>query len=252
MVDRDKQPIKASSTWVQWIVGIPVSLVVLVLFILFVQPWGEPRESITSTAPKDGNFYDPSAQQGTLNSSDTTLLEENSVSDEIPTHIAGARIVDVNLASWKPVAESSVSVDERPSHSVEVEGRILVEISSDLWSKAVDDGVQFSIPQREEVLVGKVTKVDTSISHTRILDGTLQDGSQEYTFVLNLGDTATYAYINTSMGSYELVGTRHYGWLMDSSNIAPDVDFSLPDHFVLEPDPQDRELEPEPSSSSDE
>ena len=252
MVDTDKQPIKASSSWVQWIVGIPVSLVVLVLFLLFVQPWGEPRESITSTAPKDGNFYDPSSEEGTHDSSNTALLEESSESEEISTHNAGARIVDVNLASWKPVDESSVPGDQRPSHSADVEGRILVEISSDLWSKAVDDGIQFSIPHREEVFVGKVSKVDESISQLRILDGTIQDGSQEYAFVLNLGDTATYAHINTSTGSYELVGTRDYGWLMDSANIPPNVDFSLPDHFVLKPELQDREVEPEPSPNSDE
>lgn len=252
MEDTDKQPVKGSNTWVQWIVGIPVSLVVLVLFLLFVQPWGKPRESITATAPKDGNFYDPSSEQGVENSSDTTFIEENSVTDDIPTQSEGTRIVDVNLASWKPVDERSVPEDQLPTHTDDVEGRVLVEISSALWSKAVGELVQFSIPQLEDVFVGKVTKVDASIAQVRILDGTIQDGSQEYAFVLNLGDTATYAHINTSTGSYELVGTRDYGWLMDSANIAPDVDFSLPDHFVLEPDLQDREVESESSPNSNE
>ena len=63
MVSKDKQKSKQTDSLLYWVVGIPLSLLVLVLFIFFVQPWGEPRESITSTAPKDGDFYDPSADQ---------------------------------------------------------------------------------------------------------------------------------------------------------------------------------------------
>ena len=138
-------------------------------------------------------------------------------------------------------------------HSADVEGRVLVELSSELWSKVVGDRVQFSIPQQEVVLIGKLTKVDDKHrAYTRILEGTLEDGSQEYTFVLTLGEKNTYANINTAKGSVELVGTRTHGWLMESANIAPDVDFSLPDHFFVDPDPRDRILEPEPPSETDE
>ncbi|MYI77669.1 MAG: hypothetical protein F4077_07935 [Gammaproteobacteria bacterium] len=236
----------------QWLIGIPVSLVVLVLFILFVQPWGEPRESITSTAPKDGDFYDPSTDQTQSVSTEASLPEESSVPDGIQHRSGGSEIVDVNLASWKPVDESSVPEDQIPIHSSDVDGRVLVELSSKLWSKVVGDGVQFAIPQQEVVLMGKLTKVDANIAHTRILEGTLEDGSQEYSFVLTLGDKNTYANINTAKGSVELVGTRTHGWLMESANIAPDVDFSLPDHFFVDPDPRDRILEPEPQIKSDE
>ena len=247
-----KQTTQQPRSWLQWVVGIPISLVVLVLLILIVQPWGEPRESITSTAPKDGDFYDPNSDQATVDLSDTAILEELSESENVQPRTGISQIVDVNLASWKPVDEKSVPEDQLPIHSDIVEGRVLVEISSALWSKAVGEGLQFSIPQREEVLIGKVTSVDDNIAHTRILEGTLEDGPQEYAFVLTLGQTSTYAHVNTSTGSYELAGTQHYGWLMESANMAPDVDFSLPDHFFIDPDPQDRVLEPEPPPSSDE
>ena len=89
-----------------------------------------------------------------------------------------------------------------------------MELSSAFWSKVVGDSVQFSIPQQEVVLLGTLTKVDANIAHTRILEGTLEDGSQEYTFVLTLGEKNTYAHINTAKGSVELVGTAN-AWLVD-------------------------------------
>lgn len=252
MVSRDKQKSKHTNSLVLWAIGIPSSLLILVLLILFVQPWGEPREAITSTAPKDGDFYDPSADQAQTVSTESSLPEGSSVPEGIQHRSSSSKIVDLNLASWKPVDESSVPEDQIPIHSADVEGRVLVELSSELWSKVVGDSVQFSIPQQEVVLMGKLTKVDANIAHTRILEGTLEDGSQEYSFVLTLGDKNTYANINTAKGSVELVGTRTHGWLMESANIAPDVDFSLPDHFFIDPDPRDRILEPEPQIKSDE
>ena len=252
MVSKDKQKSRQTNSLIQWTVGIPLGLLVLIGFIFFVQPWGEPRESITSTAPRDGEFYDPSTDQAQSSSTGTSLPEESSVPDGIQPRSGTSEIVDVNLASWKPVEESSVPEDQLPSHSADVEGRVLVEISSALWSKDVGDSVQFSIPQQEVVLYGNLTKIDKTIAHTRIREGTLEDGAQEYTFILTLGDKNTYADINTANGRFELVGTRQYGWLMESANIAPDVDFSLPDHFFVDPDPQDRILEPEPPSENDE
>ena len=252
MVSTDKQKSKQTNSLLQWAVGIPLGLLVLVGFIFFVQPWGEPREAITSTAPKDGDFYDPSTDQAQSGSTSTSVPEESSVLDGIQPRSGSPEIVDVNLASWKPVDESSVPEDQLPSHSANVEGRVLVELSSALWSKVVGDSVQFSIPQQEVVLLGNLTKIDNTIAHTRILEGTLEDGSQEYSFVLTLGEKNTYAHINTANGSVELVGSRTYGWLMESANIAPDVDFSLPDHFFVDPDPRDRILEPEPPSENNE
>lgn len=227
-----------------------MSLVVLGLFVLFIQPWGEPRESITSTAPKDGDFYDPSSDKATVESPGTENLADSSTHDESQPRSDTSRIVDVNLASWKPIDQSSISEDQLPSQSSAVLGQVLVEISADLWTKAVGDGVQFSIPQQEIVLIGKVTEVDSSFAQTRILEGTLEDGPQDYSFVLNLGDTVTYAHINTSSGSVKLVGTRRYGWLMESANIGPDFDYSLPEHFIVLP--RERELEPEPQIPNDE
>ncbi|MXZ45336.1 MAG: hypothetical protein F4Z01_10275 [Gammaproteobacteria bacterium] len=250
MVNADKQSSKQKNSLHVWVVGIPVSLMVLGLFVLFIQPWGEPRESITSTAPKDGDFYDPSSDEATVDSLGTESVEESSTHEESQPRSDSSRIVDVNLASWKPIDESSIPEDQLPSQSEEVLGQILVEISTDLWSKTVGDGVQFSIPQQEVVLIGKVTEVDTSFAQTRIMEGTVEDGPQDYSFVLNLGDATTYAHINTSSGSVKLVGTRRYGWLMESVNIGPDFDFSLPEHFIVIP--QDRELEPEPQTPNDE
>lgn len=252
MVSTDKQKSKQTNSLIQWVVGIPLGLLVLIGFIFFVQPWGEPRESITSTAPRDGDFYDPSTDPTQSASTGNSVPEESSVPDGIQPRSGSSEVIDVNLASWKPVDESSVPTDQLPTHSTDVEGRVLVELSSALWSKVVGDLVQFSIPQQEVVLFGKLTKIDATIAHTRILEGTLEDASQEYSFVLTLGENNTYAHINTAKGSVELVGSRTYGWLMESANIAPDVDFSLPDHFFVDPDPRDRILEPDPPSENDE
>lgn len=254
MVSIDKKSPKQQHSMTTWLIGIPLSLLALVLFILFVQPWGQPRESITSTAPQDGNFYDPTAERASDKSSEIDNDDEPLLSENVQIPLGLSQIVDVNLAAWKPIDEQTVQDDELPDHSDEVLGRELVEISPALWSKVIGDGIQFSIPQREEVLIGTVTKVDANIAQTRILEGILEDGAQQYPFVLTLGAKTTYADINTSTGSFELVGTQNYGWLMESANIAPDVDFSLPDHFFVDPDPSDRVLEPEPApeSSSDE
>ena len=238
---------KRNQSWIQWIVGIPVSLLVLGLFIFLVQPWGEPRESITSTAPKDGDFYNPSTDQTIADSSDAATLEapSESTDEQVPNNLS--QIVDVNLASWKPVDESSVAEEQLPSQSDEVEGGVLVEISSALRTKAAGDRVQFTIPQREDVLVGEVTKVEVAIANTRILTGTLRDGSREYAFEITLKESSTAAQIDTFNGRYELSGTHRYGWLKASSKTASDADQVTPDPDQPQPDPgsNDGELESE-------
>ena len=204
------------------------------------------------TAPKDGEFYDPSADQSQSVSTDSSLPDESAVPDGIQPRAGSSEIVDINLASWKPVEESSVSEDLLPSHSVEVDGRVLVEISPALRSKVVGDSVQFSIPQQEVVLVGKLNKVDANNAQTLFLEGIHEDGSQEYTFALTLGEKNTYATIDTANGRVELVGTRTHAWLMESANIPSDADFSLPEHFLIDPDTRERTLEPEPQIKNDE
>lgn len=147
--------------------------------------------------------------------------------------------------SWARVDEGTVHDSEIPSFPRVIVDRALVRVNTTLRSMNEGNQIQFPIPQRDVVLVGEVTEVGGP-PRARSIKGEINDEGEKYPFVLTLGDGSTFATIMTATGNYELFANLSYGWLMPSANMDDHVDYSLPDHFVENPDPHAQVENPPP------
>lgn len=147
--------------------------------------------------------------------------------------------------TWARVDEETVQDSEVPSFPRVIVDRALVRVNTTLRSMIEGNQIQFPIPQRDVVLIGKVTEIGGP-PRARSIKGEVDDEGEKYPFVLTLGDRSTFATIMTSTGNYELFANLNYGWLMPSANMDDHVDYSIPDHFVENPDPHAHVENPPP------
>ncbi len=248
----------------RWILfgGIGIIVVSLILLIAGVIYSGRDRvyENPPSDRPTDSepsetqisSLADPEiGSQGEdpvepVSSESTSELsqpaEPEAESAEIPPAEAPKVAQGTNFP-WQGVDEDSVSSTSLPQYPRVVEDRALVQVTSILWNADVGQTIQIPIPQRGVVLEGEVLEV-TGGSRARSLIGELQDGEMRYPFVLTSGDKSAFANVTTATGVYELFANREYGWLMPMGNMDDHVDFSLPDHFIENPDPYSEDAHP--------
>ena len=223
------------------------SLILFTIMIWFIVPRGEPKE-VSAVDRIDPYKYDPSTDS--IVNENSTLQESDGLSTDSSSDSKNGvdyrEAVDVGLYSWKVVDEDTVAANRVPKYPEIVEDRALVKLNNNLWSKDVGEIIQFSIPQREEVLIGTITSADTDQVNYRSLEGTITEGGKEYTFVVTLGERRSFAHIRTMTGNYELVANDSYGWLMPTDKMDEHVDYSVPDHFLPDPDPHSHTLTPEP------
>ncbi len=147
--------------------------------------------------------------------------------------------------TWARVEEGTIQESEIPSFPRVIVDRALVRVNSTIRSMNEGNQIQFPIPQRDVVLIGKVTEIGGP-PRARSIKGEVDDEGEKYPFVLTLGDRSTFATIMTSTGNYELFANLNYGWLMPSANMDDHVDYSIPDHFVENPDPHAHVENPPP------
>ncbi len=244
--ERVEQMSKQRPNYVGWIVGVVAGSCVFAVVFWLIQPRGEPREP-TPTTVDNTDQYIPNEEelasiQEAAEDAEHTLAEETD--KEV---IDFNQLADVNLSSWAPVVEEKVPSHKIPQMTDDVTDHVLVKMSDNLFDKQVGDQIQFTLPQREETVLATITEVNANQSDTRIIQGTLRDGLDDYPFVLTLGPARAFAYLPTSTGDFELIGNREYAWVMESEKMANTLDYTIPDHFVMDPDPAKRLLEPEPA-----
>lgn len=227
--------------------GLTVSSLVLLALVWIVLQEPEPRNN-QSVERIDPDQYDPASDIAALESADGLPDTETTLTVE-PDNLQSIdfnQVVDVSLHSWEVMDESQVSEDLLPTYSQVVEDRVLVKLNQNLWTKDIGDSIQFSIPQRDEIFLGTVTRADTDQIRYRTLEGTISDGAEDYPFTVSLGEKRSYVNVSTMTGVYELVANTQYGWLMPGQNMDKNVDYSVPDHFIIDPDPHSHTLDPDP------
>ena len=64
----------------------------------------------------------------------------------------------------------------------------------------------------------------------------VDDNGHDRRLVMTVGPTRVYAYVDTAVGPFELVGDTRLGWLLPSSSMMASWDFSKPDYILPEPD----------------
>ncbi len=183
------------------------------------QPRPVPEQTLPALENDSGDIDHAST------SSDVALKESEDTSETINSSV-----------SWARVDETTVQESEIPSFPRVVVDRALVRINDSVRAMVEGHEIQFPIPQRGIVLHGEVTEVGGP-PRARSIKGEVDDEGTKYPFVLTLGRGSTFATITTSTGNYELYANLTYGWLMPSANMDDHVDYSLPDHFVENPDP---------------
>ena len=154
-------------------------------------------------------------------------------------HLAGAGPAladEPSIPLWRIVDERGAAV--KPAYPAEWSeaGRALVDVSGAARSASawqVGDKVSLQLPWLGAPYEGGIERLDEGLGHSRSARGwaTGADG-RERRFVVTVGPTRVFAYIDTAQGPYELVADARMGWLLPSSSMLAGIDFSEPDYVI--------------------
>ncbi len=141
--------------------------------------------------------------------------------------------------AWWPLEIDSVAPERIPEYKEVVEGRVLVELSTGMWSWGVGDRITLAVPQIGAVYEPVIERVETMLGNNRSYVGRLIEAEFPYSFVITVGQRNTFANFSTPQGSFELVGDTELAWLMPVANMDQHVDYSQPDYYVPDDDSPD-------------
>lgn len=213
--NRDMNSARSRWRFWQWAVGAAVLLVPT----LFYVAWQSPERAALDGPPD----------------APTAMREEFAPnSDAPPTDIAAEGPAEAVLdALWTAIDERTVS--ELPAYKEVVQDRVLVRIVDVPGGWRVGQRVAVPIPQLNEVFAPVIERIQPGPDGARSYVGTLTtvDG-RRHRFTITTGPKNTFAHLSTPLGTYELVATGELGWLMPTVNMDQHVDYSVPDHIVLE------------------
>ena len=134
--------------------------------------------------------------------------------------------------AWQPLAIDSVEPERLPEYKEIVEGRVLVELSTGMWSWGEGERITLAVPQTGAVYEPVIERVETMLGNNRSYVGRLIEDDFPYSFVITVGQRNTFANLSTPQGSFELVGGTELAWLMPVANMDRHVDYSQPDYYV--------------------
>ncbi|MCY3621604.1 MAG: hypothetical protein OXH68_07815 [Gammaproteobacteria bacterium] len=117
-------------------------------------------------------------------------------------------------------------------------GRALVDVTSAVATAATwreGDLLVLDLPHIGASVEGRIDRITDGPGYSRSVRGLAVDADgRDRRFVLTVGPTRVFAYIDTADGPYELLGNTRLGWLLPTSSILAGFDFSEPD-YVLPP-----------------
>ena len=134
--------------------------------------------------------------------------------------------------AWQPLEIDSVDPERIPEYKDIVEGRVLVELSTGMWSWDAGDRISLAVPQIGAVYNPVIDRVETALGNNRSYLGRLIEAEFPYSFVITVGQRNTFANLSTPQGSFELVGDTQLAWLMPVANMDQHVDYSQPDYYI--------------------
>ena len=140
---------------------------------------------------------------------------------------------------WTEIDETAVNLQSVPPYPFVVENRRLVRLYDSLWEKELGNTIDIYIPQLQLTINAEIQSVNR-VGRTITYEGRYTDDGRDFPFVITLGERSAFAHLPTSRGSYELFGNRNYAWLMPTEHMDDHVDYSLPDHFYVDPDPRNQ------------
>lgn len=143
-----------------------------------------------------------------------------------------------DMPLWETIDESAVGRLPEYAAQWSTAGRVLVRVSpavaaADGWR--VGDRLTLPLPQMDTVYRPRIEMIDDGPGLSRSASGkvTGKDG-QRRRFLVTVGPAHVFAYIDTALGSYELVGGAELGWLIPTSSIMAGFDYGEPDYFLAD------------------
>ena len=121
------------------------------------------------------------------------------------------------------------------------EGRVLVRVSGALeasQSWQVGDRLTLPLPQRGANYRPLIEEIDEGPGYARSALGWITElEGPPRRFVVTVGRTSVFAFIDMPDGPYELLADQNWGWLLPSTSMMAGVDFSKPDQVPLDDGP---------------
>ena len=188
---------------------------------------------VWSTAERDTNTPAAASHSGNPDS-EIPLPAEQSADDQQPSQTAKPstllwRVVDEDTAPAKPPYPAEWSD----------KGRALVDVSRAARTATgwqVGERVSMLLPQLGVSYEGDIELIAEGPGYSRSARGWAQDrDGQARRFVVTVGPTRVFAYIDTAEGPYELAADTRLGWLLPTSSMLAGIDFSKPDYIIPEP-----------------
>ncbi len=146
-----------------------------------------------------------------------------------------------SIPLWRAVDADALAVKPPYPADWSETGRSLVDVSgaartANAWR--VGDRVSMLLPQLGASYEGGIERIDEALGHSRSARGwaTGADG-RERRFVVTVGPTRVFAYLDTAWGPYELIADTRLGWLLPSSSTVAGlqaIHLSGPDYIVPE------------------
>ena len=204
--------------------GVVVGAVMAALAIVALLVWGAAKRDapapITASHSADPESAPP-------------LAAEHSAGDEPPPTVEPStplwRVLDERLADVKPPYPADWSKARRALVDVSGAAR-----TANAWR--VGDRVSMQLPQLGATYDGGIERIDEGLGHSRSARGWATGADdRERRFVVTVGPTRVFAYIDTPEGPYELVADTRLGWLLPSVSMLAGIDFGKPDFIIPEP-----------------
>lgn len=139
---------------------------------------------------------------------------------------------------WRTLDQTAVK--KLPPYAAEwsTEGRALVRVAGGAAAARawrVGDPVTIPVPQLGATYRAVIDEIDDGPGYSRSALGmvTGADGRPRR-YVVTVGPTSMFAFIDTPEGAYELVAGREFGWLLPTASMMAGFDFSEPDYILPE------------------
>ena len=137
---------------------------------------------------------------------------------------------------WHTINEASVNKLPYFAPEWSTQDRVLVRVSETIAAARTwraGDRLTIPVPQLGETYHPKIDEIDDGPGYSRAALGKIlgADGWPRR-FVVTVGPTSMFAFIDTPQGTYELMAGSEYGWLLPTSSMTVGFDFSEPDYIL--------------------
>lgn len=198
-----------------------VGLLGLALLVVGVLAWYEADDPTHGTdAPTNGSLAGPA--------------EEVLAPEPVRSGRSKDDIEDVQ-ALWTAVDEGTVVDLPHYASQWSLEGRVLVSVSDVAAAAAnwrIGDTVALPVPQIGTTYRPVIEEIDDAVGARAVLGRISGDDGRRRLFVVTVGTSNLFAFIDTPRGSYELLADHRLGWLLPSSSMRAGWDYTKPD-FTL-------------------